>query len=162
MPVSIEFLTVGDVQLFMSIAKRFFDGVRGREPQAHESLIFRCVVDTFEQLDPVNAKSLVPKEKFDSCELRLYEKAGSEGWNSTRRLVISSSANDPNPWSINYFLPMSRVQLCCDEGRFVKAKWSNCCQRTEDTGGTKVKKISYVATCISLLGGYISKFMSGL
>ncbi|KAF8244449.1 hypothetical protein K440DRAFT_663480, partial [Wilcoxina mikolae CBS 423.85] len=144
MPISIEFLTIGDVHLFMSIAKRFFDGVRGREPQAHENLTFRCVVDTFEQLDPGNANSLVPKEEFDSCELRLYEKAGSEGWNSTRRLVISSSANDPNPWSMSNFLPLSRVQLSCDEGRFVKVKWSNCCQRTQDTGGTKVPKISYV------------------
>ena len=37
-----------------------------------------------------------------SCELRMYELMSDECWKTTRRLVLSSSPNIPEPWCISY------------------------------------------------------------
>lgn len=52
-----------------------------------------------------------------SCELRVYEWMSTECWKTTRRLVLSSSPNNPEPWCISYckslFLTLTMDQNQC-------------------------------------------------
>ena len=40
--------------------------------------------------------------KTASCELRLYEAMSDECWKTTRRVVLSSTADISEPWCISY------------------------------------------------------------
>lgn len=102
-------------------------------------------VEVFEQLKASTVKPLNPRQQSQSCDLRVLETTGLEGWRTTRRLVVSSSAGERRPWSTDFcqcpassnylmepclhrlVLPLSRVQLCRDGiSRQILAKWSNC------------------------------------
>lgn len=118
MPVTVNFLKANDFQQFMAIPGRFFDAVQEREAKEHETLIYRThgpcisfirfwltrcrVVETFERRNPATSGPVNPKVMYSSCELRIYERVGEEGWDRSRRLVITSSAYEPKPWTVSY------------------------------------------------------------
>ena len=39
-----------------------------------------------------------PRQRWRSCGLRVLETTTGEGWRTTRRLVLHSSANEKRPW----------------------------------------------------------------
>lgn len=55
-------------------------------------------VEIFEMLKVSTMKPMIPRQKFQSCDLRVLETTTKEGWRTTRRLVISSSAGEMKPW----------------------------------------------------------------
>lgn len=107
----------------MRIPRAYFDAVKSREPRrlekATESLIFKRQdrkshhdhigspltksfrsVEIYERFNPSTLKRLEPPERFLSCDLRVLETTTREGWRTTRRLVISSSAAEKKPWLV--------------------------------------------------------------
>ncbi|TGZ81813.1 hypothetical protein EX30DRAFT_340244 [Ascodesmis nigricans] len=159
MPITVYFLKLNDFKQFMGIPERYFDAVHEREAKEHEIQIYRIVVETYEKRNPVSSGPLVPKQVHSSCELRIYEQAGHDGWDMIRRLVITSSPNDLNPWAISYFLPLSRVQLKVEDEhtRALIVKWSDCSHRCVENHDTTVENVTYYYdenvpnTCIRLL-----------
>ena len=70
-------------------------------------------VEVYERLNPSTLKRMEPPERFLSCDLRVLETTNQEGWRTTRRLVVSSSAAEKKPWlveSCQFALPALVVQ----------------------------------------------------
>ena len=100
---------------------------------ATETLLFKSSVEIFEQLKASTMKPMAPRQQYRSCDLRVLETTTKEGWRTTRRLVISSSAAEKKPWCTELFLPLSRVQIN-REGlpRQAVIKWSDCTHEKSD------------------------------
>ena len=129
--VAVAFTNENDLQQFMHIPRAYFEAVKRREPRqlemATETMLFRCSVETFEQLKSSTPKPQNGRQQFKSCDLRILETTGREGWRTTRRLVISSSAAEEQPWLEDLFLPLSRVQINREgNSKKVLIKWSDC------------------------------------
>ena len=150
MNVSVAFTNEQDLGHFMYIPKAYFDAVARREPRqlsnATETLLFSRSVEVFEQLKPSTLKPLSPRQQYPSCDLRILETTCKEGWRTTRRLVISSSAGEKTPWCTEFFLPLSRVQIRRDGiDRLLAVKWSDCAhEKANKTDGNYNKIYSYV------------------
>lgn len=150
MNITVAFTNQEDLQQFMYIPKAYFEAVKRREPRrlekATETLLFKSSVEVFEQLSASTMKSMSPRQQFLSCDLRVLETTCKEGWRTTRRLVISSSAGEPKPWCTELFLPLSRVQIRRDGlHRQATVKWSDCTHEKSDrTDGNYNKIYSYV------------------
>ncbi|KAI9723315.1 MAG: hypothetical protein M1812_001198 [Candelaria pacifica] len=150
MRVSVGFTSENDLNRFMYIPEAYFRSVQKREPRqlqdATETLIFRSSLEIFEILKASTMKPTLPRQSWNSCDLRVLETTGKEGWRTTRRLVVSSSAGDRRPWCQDFFIPLSRVQTNRDPGsRQVVAKWSDCTHEVaEKTDGNWNKIWSYV------------------
>lgn len=163
MNVAVAFTTDFDFNEFMRIPKAYFDAVRRREPRqlterATGSLLFKCSVEIFEQLKASTMKPMSPRLQYRSCDLRVLETTTREGWRTTRRLVVSSSAAEKKPWCIELFLPLSRVQIN-RQGltRQAMVKWSDCTHEKSDrTDGNYntvcvLLRISLLSTALALL-----------
>lgn len=150
MNITVAFTNEDDLRQFMYIPKAYFDAVKRREPRqlekATETLIFKSSVEVFEQLQASTVKSMSPRQVFRSCDLRVLETTSKEGWRTTRRLVISSSAGESRPWCTELFLPLSRVQVRREGlARQVTIKWSDCTHaKTDKTDGNYNKIYTYV------------------
>ncbi|KAJ5613285.1 hypothetical protein N7510_006479 [Penicillium lagena] len=148
--VSISFQFETDLSQFVKIPKSYFEAVRQREPidsnKFNESIIFKTSVETFEQLKTPHMKSMNPSIIWKSCEIRILERSYGDVWRSTRRLVISSSAAEQNPGCMEFFMPLSRVQVCREDvSRQVLLRWSDTCQeRLDKTDGSYNTLYSYV------------------
>lgn len=109
MNITVAFVNNDDQQRFMDIPRSYFNAVKRREPRqlekATETLLFDRSVEMFEQLKPSTLQPLSPRQQFRSCDLRILETTGKEGWRTTRRLVISSSAGEKRPWCTEVFYP---------------------------------------------------------
>lgn len=151
MNVAVAFTNDVDLDKFMRIPRAYFDAVRRREPRqlterATETLIFKSSVEIFEKLKASTMQPMSPRLQFRSCDLRVLETTTKEGWRTTRRLVISSSAAEKKPWCTDFFLPLSRVQVN-RQGlpRQAMIKWSDCCHEKSDrTDG------NYNTVCVHL------------
>ncbi|KAJ5173056.1 hypothetical protein N7492_005649 [Penicillium capsulatum] len=137
--VSISFQFDADLQNFVNIPKTYFDAVRQRQPidakDLTENLIFRSSVEIFEQVKTPNMQSLNPPRVVKSCDVRILERSYGETWQTIRRIVISSSVAEKTPRCIEFFMPLSRVQLHReDTSRHVLVQWSDTSQ--EETGKT--------------------------
>ncbi|MCJ1465306.1 hypothetical protein MMC07_003923 [Pseudocyphellaria aurata] len=148
MTVAVAFTNENDLHELMRIPRDYFNAVKRREPRqlsrATETLIFKRSVEIFEML---NVSTMKPdsREKFKSCDLRVLETTTKEGWRTTRRLVVSSSAGEKKPWCKEFFLPLSRVQISCDGlTRKVLVKWSDCTHEKVTTDGNYNNIYSYV------------------
>ncbi|KZF21678.1 hypothetical protein L228DRAFT_157664 [Xylona heveae TC161] len=147
--VSLSFTTSADLDRFMYIPREYFRAVKRREPRelidATETLIFRSALEMYETLKASTMKPWNPRRVWNSCDLRVLETSGREGWRTTRRLVISSSAAERDPWCVEIFLPMSRVQVQRQSGsRQVVARWSDCAQEVIRSDGKYHNIYSYV------------------
>lgn len=148
--VSISFQFDADIGHFINIPKTYFDAVWQREPMDSkdftESVIFQSSVEMFEQLKTPNMKSLNPPLTVKSCDVRILERSFGEAWRSIRRLVISPSAAEKMPRCLEFFMPLSRVQLSREDvSRQVLLKWSDTCQeRSDKTDGNYNTLHSYV------------------
>ena len=91
-------------------------------------------------------KAQSPRKKYQSCDLRILETTCQEGWRTTRRLVVSSSASEKKLWCKELFLPLSRVQIRRDGlARQVTIKWSDCSHQLPDqTDGNYNPVYTYV------------------
>ncbi|RPA97742.1 hypothetical protein L873DRAFT_1770525 [Choiromyces venosus 120613-1] len=142
---TIYFLHINDFRSFVEIPTRFFGAVQERNPTSgNETMIYRSVLQSLELLHPNTNKPINPGEAFHSVDLRVYETTGEEGWMTTRRLVLSSSASAAQPWCTSYFLPLSKVQIKGCGTKRLTVKWSDCGQRFADSRGQYNKFISYV------------------
>ena len=149
MNVSIAFPFADELNRFMYIPRAYFEAVKKREPReltySTETLLFKSSVEVFEVLKASTMKSLVPRQMWQSCDLRILETTHKEGWRTTRRMAITSSAAEKRPWCIDFFMPMSRVQIFRDgQSRHILIKWSDIAQERIDTDGSYHKKYSYV------------------
>lgn len=148
--VSISFQFETDLSHFINIPKSYFEAVRQREPidsnKFTESVIFKTWLENFEQLKMPHMKSMNPPVMWKSCEVRIMERSYGDAWRSTRRLVISSSAAEKNPGCMEFFMPLSRVQVCREDvSRQVLLRWSDTCQeRLDKTDGSYNTLHSYV------------------
>lgn len=150
MNVSLTFLYDADLSQFINIPKAYFDAVKRREPResedSSESIIFKSSVEVFEQLKASTMQPTSPRQVSYSCDLRILERVYNERWRATRRMVVSSSAAERRPWSIEFFMPLSRVQINRDGNpRLVIVKWSDTGQeRADKTDGNYNPLYSYV------------------
>ena len=150
MNITVGFTNEDDLQQFMYIPRAYFDAVKRREPRqferATETLLFKSSVEVFEQFKASTMKPMNPRQMFRSCDLRVLETTSQEGWRTTRRIVISSSAGEQRPWCMELFLPLSRVQIRRDGlARQLTMKWSDCTHETAGkTDGNYNKIYSYV------------------
>ena len=131
MNITVAFTNEDDLQQFMYIPRAYFDAVKRREPRqfekATETLLFKSSVEVFDQLKASTMKPMNPRQVFRSCDIRVLETTGKEGWRTTRRVVISSSAGEPRPWCTELFLPLSRVQIRREGlARQLTVKWTDC------------------------------------
>ena len=130
MSVSITFVGQNDLLRFMQIPKQYFDAVKKRDPREGanwtETLLFKSSVQVYEQLKAETMKPTAPRKMWNSCEMRILEISGKEGWRTTRRLVVTSSAAESQPWCIDFFLPLSGVRIQLDlPTSQVLMKWSD-------------------------------------
>ena len=150
MNITVAFTNEDDLQQFMYIPRAYFDAVKRREPRqfekATETLLFKSSVEVFEQLKASTMKPMNPRQIFRSCDLRVLETTSKEGWRTTRRVVISSSAGEPRPWCTELFLPLSRIQIRREGlARQLTVKWSDCThEKADKTDGNYNKIYSYV------------------
>lgn len=150
MNITVAFTNEDDLQQFMYIPRAYFDAVKRREPRqferATETLLFKSSVEVFEQLKASTMKPMSPRQIFRSCDLRVLETTSKEGWRTTRRVVISSSAGEPRPWCTELFLPLSRVQIRREGlARRLTVKWSDCThEKADKTDGNYNKIYTYV------------------
>ena len=150
MSITVAFTNEGDLEKFMYIPKAYFDAVARREPRqlpkATETLLFSRSVEVFEQLKASTMKPMSPRQQYQSCDLRVLETTCQEGWRTTRRLVISSSAGEKKPWCTELFLPLSRVQIRRDGiDRLLVIKWSDCThEKADKTDGNYNKIYTYL------------------
>lgn len=148
--ITVAFTNEVDLQQFMYIPRAYFDAVKRREPRqfekATETLIFKSSVEVFEQLKASTMRSMNPRQIFRSCDLRVLETTSKEGWRTTRRVVISSSAGEPRPWCTELFLPLSRIQIRREGlARQLTVKWSDCThEKADKTDGNYNKIYTYV------------------
>lgn len=130
-----------DLQRFMRIPRNYFKVVKRREPRhvpnATEVTLFGSSIEVVEKLKPTSMLLESRKHHWCSCDVRVLETRGKVGWKTTRRLVLSSSAGEENPWCTEYFLPLSRVQVRREgHARQVLVKWSDCGnEKSERTDG---------------------------
>ncbi|KAL8659283.1 MAG: hypothetical protein Q9202_007201 [Teloschistes flavicans] len=149
MRVTVAFVDEGDQERFMDLPRNYFNAVKRREPRqlekATETLLFDRSVEVFEQLEPSSLKSLSPRKQFRSCDLRVLETTGTEGWRTTRRLVISSSMSEKRPWCIEKFLPLGNVHIRREGmAREMTVKWSDCThERSDHTDGSYNRIYTY-------------------
>ncbi|KAG0125620.1 hypothetical protein HOY82DRAFT_616354 [Tuber indicum] len=134
-----------DFRKFIEIPARYFDAVQERNPiSGNETEIYRRALQRLELLHPNTKKPISPDQVFHSVDLRVYETTGEEGWMTTRRLVISSSARAAQFWCTSYFLPLSGVQVRSDGAQKLTVRWSDCGQRVSAADGSFNELISYV------------------
>lgn len=150
MSVSISFQFDADLAQFVNIPKTYFDAVWQREPidatEFTESVIFNTSVDMFEQLNTPTMKSMNPPVVVKSCEMRILERSFGEAWRSIRRMVITSSAAEKSPGTMELFMPLSGAQINRGNmSRQVVLQWSDTCQaRSDKTDGNYNTLHSYV------------------
>ncbi|KAF8534004.1 hypothetical protein BDD12DRAFT_913723 [Trichophaea hybrida] len=129
-PVKIRFLNQNDRKKLWEVRKLCFQNVwDSQRLRDGEEEIFRSIVQVkdhhYQHLD-----SLTTPQLPITCELRIYETAGDQGWNSTRRVLLAGTGNTSDRtglklWCISYFMPFSRVRLIV-EGRYMTIRWSDC------------------------------------
>ncbi|KAF8253280.1 hypothetical protein K440DRAFT_657279 [Wilcoxina mikolae CBS 423.85] len=132
-PVKIRFLNQKDRKKLWEVRKLYFQNVwDSQRLRDGEEEIFRSTVQVkdhhYQHLD-----SLTNPQLPITCELRIYETAGDQGWNSTRRALLAGTGNTSDRtglklWCISYFMPLSRVRLMVD-GRYMTIRWSDCWYR---------------------------------
>ncbi|KAL8960665.1 MAG: hypothetical protein Q9193_002669 [Seirophora villosa] len=150
MNVTVAFTNQEDQQGFMDLPRRYFNAVKRREPRqlekATEALLFDCSVEIIEQLNPLTLKPVDPQQQLRSCNLRILETTCKEGWRTTRRLVVSSSACEKQPWYTEFFLPLSNVSISREgTARSAIVKWSDCLhERSDTTDGNYNRIYNYV------------------
>ncbi|KAL8814353.1 MAG: hypothetical protein Q9223_006409, partial [Gallowayella weberi] len=150
MNITVAFTSEADQQRFMDFPRNYFIAVSRREPRhlekATETLLFDRSVEVFEQLKPTTLKPLDPRQQWRSCDLRILETTSREGWRTTRRLVISSSACEKRPWCTEIFLPLSHIRIRREgTARAAVVKWSDCAHEQSDrTDGNYNRMYSYV------------------
>ncbi|CAG8008204.1 unnamed protein product [Penicillium nalgiovense] len=150
MSVSISFQFDGDLAQFINIPKAYFDAVWQREPvdapEFTESVIFKSSMDMFEQLNTPTMKSMKPPVVVKSCEVRILERSFGEAWRSIRRMVITSSAAEKSPQTMELSMPLSGVQINRGNmSRQLVLQWSDTCQaRSDKTDGNYNTLHSYV------------------
>ncbi|KAJ5267526.1 hypothetical protein N7478_010334 [Penicillium angulare] len=148
--VSISFQFEADLAHFINIPKLYFDSVWSREPidskEFTETVIFKGSVQTFEQLKTPTMKAMNPPMLIKSCDVRILERSFGETWRCIRRIVISPSVAERSPRCLEFFMPLSRVQVKREElSRQVLLKWSDTCQeRSDKTDGNYNTLHSYV------------------
>ncbi|KAL2863399.1 uncharacterized protein BJX67DRAFT_261294 [Aspergillus lucknowensis] len=148
--VSVSFQYSADLGQFINIPKAFFDAVWQREPvdsdQFSESVIFKSSVEMVEQLRAPIMKSMNPALVTRSCEVRILERTFGEVWRSIRRMVISTSLAEKVPRTLEFFMPLSGVQVKRSEDmQSVQVKWSDTGQeRSDKTDGSYNPLFSYV------------------
>ncbi|KAL4920066.1 hypothetical protein BDW62DRAFT_177519 [Aspergillus aurantiobrunneus] len=148
--VSVSFQYASDLGQFINIPKAYFEAVWQREPvdseQFSESVIFKSSVELVEQLRAPIMKSMNPPIITRSCQVRILERTFGEVWRSIRRMVISSSLAEKAPMSLEFFMPMSRVQIHRGgDSRSMQLKWSDIGQeRSDKTDGNYNTVFSYV------------------
>ncbi|KAF4762425.1 hypothetical protein N7455_001631 [Penicillium solitum] len=141
MSVSISFQFDADLAQFINIPKTYFDAVWQREPidatEFTESVIFNTSVDMFEQLNTPTMKSMNPPFVMKFCEMRILERSFGETWRSLRRMVITSSAAEKSPGTMELFMPLSGAQINRGNmSRQMVLQWSDTCQaRSDKTDG---------------------------
>ncbi|PYH49174.1 uncharacterized protein BP01DRAFT_400450 [Aspergillus saccharolyticus JOP 1030-1] len=135
--VSISFQYLPDLVQFISVPKAYFDAVWPREPvssdEITETVIFKGSAEVLEQLKAPSMVAMSPAVVYRSCEVRVLERSYKEAWRSIRRIVISSSVADKNPMCIDWFMPLSWVQIHRNKGtRQALLKWSDTGQERSD------------------------------
>ena len=126
-------------------------------------------MEVFERLKASTMKPLAPRQQYRSCDLRILETTTSEGWRTTRRLVISSSAAEkPKPWCIELFMPLTRVQIN-RQGlpRQAMVKWSDCLHekfnRTDGNYNTvRDNSIRCLYWFVTAMGGFELVYVNGV
>lgn len=150
MKTTIAFANEVDFHRFMNIPKRYFDMVKSREPrnpkQATETVLFKRSVELYERITPDTLKPTDSQYRNQSCDLRVLETTSRVGWHTYRRLVVSSSFAEVEPWCTDEFLPLSRVQIKRhdDLPRQALVRWSNCSQEIIGTDGFYNRTYNYI------------------
>ena len=143
------FVNAADVHAFFRTPKRIFDRMSDKRPRPRELAIFQdsiksCVDRSLcapyrEQQDKV-----LRSGKYSSCGLRLYESTDEKCWKTTRRLVISSTAEDDfDIECLSYWLPLDQIQLTVQDGE-VTMTWSDCGQLMDKTEGSWDTKYYFI------------------
>ncbi|KAL9580814.1 MAG: hypothetical protein Q9203_006151, partial [Teloschistes exilis] len=147
--MTVAFVDPGDQRRFMDLPRTYFNAVKRREPRqlekATETLLSTHSVELFEQIEPSTLKPLSPRQQFQSCDVRILQTTGKQGWRTTRRLVISSSAREKRPWCTEKFLPLGNVHISRKgTAREMTIKWSDCThERSNHTDGNYNRIYTY-------------------
>lgn len=140
--VLICFQYAADLGQFINIPSAYFHAVRQREPfdcpQFSETIVFKDCIEFFEHLRTPNMTRFNMPNVCSSCEVRILERSYGEVWRSTRRMVVCTSIAETHPRCVvEFFMPMSRVQIKREESsRELLMKWSDTTQeRSDKTNG---------------------------
>ncbi|PYI08497.1 hypothetical protein BO78DRAFT_73495 [Aspergillus sclerotiicarbonarius CBS 121057] len=150
MSVSVSFQYLSDMMQVINMPKAYFDAVQLREPlesdEFTETVVFKSSAESLEQLRMPNMTSSRPPTVHRSCEVRILERSFKEAWRSVRRIVICSSAADQSGQIIEFFMPLSHVQVSRTKASgFILLKWSDTGQeRSGKTDGNYHPLFSYV------------------
>ncbi|KAL8934869.1 MAG: hypothetical protein Q9216_005691 [Gyalolechia sp. 2 TL-2023] len=146
-PAEINFLAVWHFQKFREGPVRFFNAVKGRDPQSGELTIFQTVLQSYRNANASSvleaSESDTEQRSFDSCELRVYERMDEMCWKTVRRLVVSSAADSKRLGSVSHWLPISNVRLQVEDST-VTVSWSDCGHLEKKSQGNYNPYYSYV------------------
>lgn len=148
--VSVSFQFDGDIAALITIPKLYFDAVKQREPldspEFTESVVYKGSVESWERLKTSGMQPMNPPQIIKSGEVRILERSFGESWHNTRRVVISPSAAEMNPRCIEFWMPLSHVQVNREEmSRQVLLRWSDTTQeRSDQTDGNYNTLYSHV------------------
>ncbi|KAL8935897.1 MAG: hypothetical protein Q9211_004456 [Gyalolechia sp. 1 TL-2023] len=146
-PAEINFLAMWHFQQFREGPNRFFNAVKGRDPQSGELTIFQTVLQSYRNTNSSLAfeasGSDTEQRVFDSCELRVYEQTEETCWKTIRRLVVSSAADSKKLGSVSHWLPISNVRLQVEDST-ATVSWSDCGHLEKKNQGNYNPYYSYV------------------
>ncbi|KAL9591960.1 MAG: hypothetical protein Q9179_007195 [Wetmoreana sp. 5 TL-2023] len=143
----VNFLTVNDLDEFRKGPKRFFNAVRGRDPQPGELTVFQTVLKSYRDTNaspPMDtSESDATPRSLEYCELRMYEQMDDTCWKTIRRLVVSSAADSKKLGCVSHWLPTSNVRVQVEDCT-VNLSWSDCGHLEKKSGGNYNPYYSYV------------------
>ena len=129
---TLRFLSMDAKESFLRLPREYITKMADRDPMPEEFQVYRGSLTSFEtrhtmatnkHRNSVTPVSPTPKAQ-SPCEISLYGRMPNEVYKTTRRLVISSSPDEPTPWCYSYWLPLSSVQVHVEDGS-VELHWSD-------------------------------------
>ena len=126
------FLSMQDVTEFLAQPSRFFAAMKWRSPRPGELAIYQAPISVYSDVSAQSYLGTTSSTKMvsgrdSSCGLRIYESLSGRYWETTRRLVISSSPDDVEPGCLSHWLPLGHIRILVDCAKATVA-WSDCGQ----------------------------------
>ena len=126
------FLNPQDISDFLEHPRRFFAAMTDLVPKPGEFAIYQAHILAYSDARPRSCTIQEPSwnmnsGKASSCGLRVYESMPDKCWKTTRRIVISSPPDSPEPACASHWLPLDHVRISVETVK-VTISWSDCGQ----------------------------------